>query len=91
MSLTIQSQHKQFYMFVVQHVYCKQTIYLNFVILVAQWLERLTGHQKVAGLIPVWVSEIVFLRIELDDCSSIISRYLQAPTLLKYKSRQYHY
>ena len=28
--------------------------------------ERLTGHQKVAGSIPVWDSEIVFLRIELD-------------------------
>ena len=35
------------------------------------WLERLTGHQKVAGLIPVWGSEIVFLRIELDKRSSI--------------------
>ena len=35
-------------------------------VLVAQWLESLTGHHKVAGLIPVWGSEIVFLRIEFD-------------------------
>ena len=40
--------------------------------LVAQWLERLTGHQ-VASFIPVWGSEIVFVRIELHDRSSIIS------------------
>ena len=26
----------------------------------AQWLERLTGHQKVAGSIPVWGSDIIF-------------------------------
>ena len=29
-------------------------------ILVAQWLERLTGDQKVAGSIPVWGSETFF-------------------------------
>ena len=29
-------------------------------IFVAQWLERLTGHQKVAGSIPVWGWEIIF-------------------------------
>ena len=40
----------------------------------AQWLERLTGHQKVAGSISVWSSEIVFLMIELDERSSIISK-----------------
>ena len=45
-------------------------------------LEHLTGHQ-VAGSIPVWGSGIVFLRIKLDERLSIISRYLQAPTLLK--------
>ena len=38
----------------------------------AQWLEHLTGHQKVAGSIPVWGSEIVFLSIGLDDHLSII-------------------
>ena len=26
----------------------------------AQWLERLTGHQKVAGLIPVWAQKSFF-------------------------------
>ena len=29
-------------------------------VLVAQWLERLTGDQKVAGSIPVWGSETFF-------------------------------
>ena len=29
-------------------------------VLVAQWLERLTGDQKVAGSIPVWGSEAFF-------------------------------
>ena len=33
-------------------------------------------------------SEIVFLRIELDDRSSLMLRYLQALTLLKYKFHQ---
>ena len=42
--------------------------------LAAQWLERLTGHQKVAGSIPVWGSEIVFLRTELDERSSVIPK-----------------
>ena len=36
---------------------------------VAQWLERLTGHQKIAASIPVWSSEIVFLRLGLDERS----------------------
>ena len=40
--------------------------------LVAQWLERLTGHQKTSGSILVWRSEIVFLRLKLDERSSII-------------------
>ena len=65
--------------------------YITIWVLVPHWLERLAGHQKVAGSIPVWGSEIVFLRIELDDRSSIISRYLQALTLLKYKYHKYHY
>ena len=30
------------------------------------------GYQKVAGLIPVWGSETVFLRLGPDECSSII-------------------
>ena len=42
-------------------------------------------EKKVAGSIPVWDSQIVFLRIELDDRSSVISRYFQALTLLKYE------
>ena len=54
-------------------------------VLVAQWLERLTGHQKFGGLIPVWGSEIVFLSIGLDDHSSIL-RYIQALTFLKHKT-----
>ena len=41
-------------------------------VLVAQWLERLTGDQKVVGTIPVWGLEIVFLRLELYKRSSII-------------------
>ena len=35
--------------------------------------DRLIGHQKVAGSIPDWGSEAVFLRIELVDRSFIIS------------------
>ena len=38
-------------------------------------LERLTGYQKVAGLLPGRGSEIFFLRIELDDRSSIITNW----------------
>ena len=33
---------------------------LTILVLVAKWLERLTGHQKVACSIPVWGSEIIF-------------------------------
>ena len=29
-------------------------------VLVAQWLERLTGDKNVPGSIPVWGSEIIF-------------------------------
>ena len=40
-------------------------------VLVAQWLERLTGHQKVVGSIPrLGLRKLFFMRIELDDCSS---------------------
>ena len=39
---------------------------------VAQWLERFTGHQNGTGSIPVWESEIVFLRLGPDECLSII-------------------
>ena len=49
-------------------------------VMVAQWLERLSGHQNVAGSMSVWGSEIVFLRTELDERSYIILRYLQAFT-----------
>ena len=45
----------------------------------AQWLQRLTGHQKVAAWIPVCGSEIVFLRIELDENSSIIRDIFKLP------------
>ena len=38
------------------------------------------------GFVPHWGSEIVLLRIGLDERSSIILRYVQAPTLLKYIS-----
>ena len=34
-------------------------------------MNLLTGYQKVAGLIPVWGSEIVFVRLGLDECLSI--------------------
>ena len=48
----------------------------------AQWLELLTGHQKVVGSILVWGSEVVFLRTEFDERLSH-SKYLQAPTIQK--------
>ena len=63
--------------------YVELAPYLTIGVLVAQWLKRLTDHQKVAGSIPVCGSEIVFLRIELDKRSPIISRYVQVPTFLK--------
>ena len=46
---------------------------------------QLIGHQKVADSIPVWGSEIVFLRIELDERSSIILTYNSL--LLKFISK----
>ena len=46
-------------------------------------------RKRVAGSISVWGSEIVFLRLELDECLSIISRYFQAPTFLKYIPQKY--
>ena len=54
------------------------TSWLAIWVLVAQWLERFTGHQKVAGSIPVWDSEIVFLSMGLDDHSSTTRGYFQA-------------
>ena len=59
-------------------------------ILVVQWLQRLTGHQKVAGSIPVWGSKIVFLRIELDECPSIIQYISKVPHFPKYISQLRH-
>ena len=54
----------------------------------APWLSILSfGHQKVVGSIPVWGSEIIFLRIDLDDHSSII--YFQALILPTYKCQIY--
>ena len=52
----------------------------------AQCLQRLIGHWKVASLIPIWGSKIVFLRIEHDEHSSVISKYLQTPIFLNYTS-----
>ena len=40
-------------------------------VLVAQWFERFTGHQKATGSIPVWDLEIVFLS-RIDERLSII-------------------
>ena len=40
---------------------------------VVQWLQRLTGHHKVAGSIPVWDSEIGFLRLGLHEHSSFFA------------------
>ena len=48
-------------------------------VLVAHWLECLTGHQKVTGSIPVWGSETVFLRIELDERLSVIQEISKLP------------
>ena len=50
-----------------------QATYVEFVhelatwLSVSQWLERYTGHLKVAGSIPIWGSEIVFLIIHLSQ------------------------
>ena len=45
------------------------------------------SHRSSESCWFVWGSEIVFLRIELNERSSITSRYLQALILLKYKSQ----
>ena len=45
---------------------------------------------KVAGSIPVWGSEIVFLSIGLDDHSPIILRYFHALIYLIYKLYSVH-
>ena len=42
------------------HTYVELALELTIWALVAQWLECLTSHQKVAGSIPVWGSEIGF-------------------------------
>ena len=34
---------------------------------VTHWLERLTSYNQVASSILIWDSEIVFLRLELDQ------------------------
>ena len=48
-----------------------------------RWDALAMGYQDSDGQLN---AEIVFLRIELDERSSIVSRYLQAATLLKYVS-----
>ena len=52
-----------------------------------------TSHRSSKGCVfdPRIGSEIVFLRIELDKCLSIISICLQVLTALKCKSHQYHH
>ena len=46
--------------FHLSNAYVELTSELTTWVLVAQWLERLTCHQKVAGSTPVWGSEIRF-------------------------------
>ena len=46
-----------------------------------------SDDQKIVGLIPVWGSEIVFLRIEFDDRSSIISMFV-SERLIGLESKQ---
>ena len=41
-------------------------VYSVISVLVAQWLERLTGDQKVAGSIPVWSSETFSFALKLE-------------------------
>ena len=53
---------------------------------ILRWTIVKLYHQKVAGSIPVWGSEIVFLGIELDDRSSIISTWTLF-FILSYQSR----
>ena len=49
----------------------------------AQCSERFAGHQKIAGSTSIWGSEIeiVFLRLGLDERSSIISDISKLPRL----------
>ena len=61
---------------------------LDIWVLVAQWLQDLTGHQKVVGSIPAWGSEIVFLRLGLDESSSIIRDISKLPHFPKYISQR---
>ena len=60
-------------------IYVEIAPWLTIWVLVAQWLERLMGHQKIAGLIPVWGSEIIFLSIGLDDHLSFILKRNSTP------------
>ena len=47
-------------------------------IVVAQWLERLTGVQKVEDLIPVWDSEVASVEKSLSSNKSIMYIRMQA-------------
>ena len=57
--------------YTLSHIYVKLVPWLTIWVLVAQWLEHLTSHQRVAGLVPIWGLEVVFLGVELGDHSSI--------------------
>ena len=59
----------------ITYIYIEFAPWLSIWVSVAQWLERLTGHQKVASSIPVWGSEIVFLRLGLHERSSTIQQF----------------
>ena len=50
----------------------------NIIVIVTQWLERLTSHQKVADSLPVWSSENVFLKFEADESPTVIHENLKA-------------
>ena len=68
----------------------RKPLYVNNVINAIYMLEmwELGDILKVADSIPVWGSEIVFLRSELDDSSSVIHlRYLPGPTFPTYISQ----
>ena len=53
-------------------------------VLVAQWLEHLTGDQKVAGSIPVWVSEAFFWVCDKAWVANSFPLIYQTASHLKY-------
>ena len=49
------------------YIYGTRTLARQLSLDLAQWLERPSSHPKVVGLIPVWASEIFFLRQDVVE------------------------